>query len=156
MKIEGITVSEILDSRKEKTIEVAVNTSAGSFLTQLPSGKSKGKNEAVTLGLENAKNVLESGLEKEIGETDFNTITDLDKFLIGYDGTENKSKIGGDLTLGISISFARACAGERNAELWEVLRGEFFSGVCKDDSPKIFSNMINGGAHAEDNLDIQE
>ena len=156
MKIEGITVSEILDSRKEKTIEVAVNTSAGSFSTQLPSGKSKGKNEAVTLGLENAKNVLKSGLEKEIGETDFNTITDLDKFLIGYDGTENKSKIGGDLSLGISISFARALANEKGVELWQILREEYFGGVFAESPPKIFSNMINGGSHADDNLDIQE
>ena len=59
MKIEGITVSEILDSRRKKTIEVTLRADANSFSTQLPSGKSKGKNEAVTLGFESAKNILE-------------------------------------------------------------------------------------------------
>src|SRR3989344_2383214 len=110
MKIEGITVSEILDSRKEKTIAVTVNTKAGSFSTQLPSGKSKGKNEAVAVGFESAKNVLNSGLEKEIREKNFDTISDLDRLIVGYDGTENKSKIGGGLSLGISIFFAPAWA----------------------------------------------
>ncbi|MFV1917561.1 MAG: hypothetical protein ACC618_03735 [Patescibacteria group bacterium] len=156
MNIEGITASEIPNSRGEKTIEVSVKNKSGSFSAQLPSGKSRGKKEAVVLGAKSAKNILKSGLEKEITQKEFNTISDLDKFLIEYDGTENKSKIGGDLSLGISISFARALADEREIKLWEVLKGEFFDNTVESDPPKIFFNMINGGAHADTNLNIQE
>src|SRR3989338_613635 len=156
MRIGGITVNEILDSRGEKTIEVVIENGKQSYSTGLPSGKSKGKREATSLGAEHAKKVLEGGLKKELTLRDFGTISDLDKFLIEYDGTENKSKIGGDLSLGISVSLARALAGENGMELWEILREEFFGDVLRDDPPRVFSNMINGGAHADNNLDIQE
>ncbi len=156
MNVGEITVSEILDSRGEKTIEVSVERNGQLYSTKLPSGKSRGKREAVSLGARHALEVLEGGLKKEILSRDISSVSDLDHFLVDYDGTENKSKIGGDLSLGLSISFARALAGERGIELFELLKDEYFGAASSGRVPKIFSNMINGGAHAENNLDIQE
>ena len=156
MKIQNVAVSEILDSRGEKTLAVALTSNGIVYSSQIPSGKSKGKREAVSLGFVHAKDVLGDGLMSTLTQREFNSISELDSFLIEYDGTVDKLKVGGDLTLGISIAFARALAGEKGIELWQVLRGEFFKGVLENSVPKIFANMINGGAHAESNLDIQE
>jgi len=156
MKIENVTVSEISDSRGDRTIEVTLKTASGVSSTKIPSGKSRGKNEAVPLGAKSASEVLGSGLLDKLKGLDIGSIREIDEFLINRDGTKNKSKLGGDLLLGISISFARALARERDKELWEVLRNEFFKSIEIDMPPKIFSNMINGGAHADNNLDIQE
>ena len=156
MKIDRVEVGEILDSRGEKTVEVTLSSEGNSFKTQVPSGKSRGSREAVSLGPESAKLVLEAGLEAELIGREFASVSEMDEFLIGYDGTEYKSKMGGDLMLGISISFARAMAHAREVELWELLRAEFFGDVQGVTAPKIFANMINGGAHAKNNLDIQE
>ena len=156
MKIYDVSVSEILDSRREKTIEVTVRGSYGISSTKIPSGRSRGKNEAITLGAEDAEEVLLDGLRDALKEEDFVETRDLDEFLIEYDGTDNKSQIGGDLSLGISISFARILAGGEKKELWEKLREEFFDETEGRKPPRIFSNVINGGAHAKTNLDIQE
>jgi len=69
MKIEGVTVSEIKDSRGEPTIGVSLKTERGSFSTQIPSGKSRGKNEAVPLRAENAKSILKVGLEEKLKQS---------------------------------------------------------------------------------------
>lgn len=156
MRIDAVNVNEILDSRGEKTIKVTVKRGGFEASAEIPSGKSKGKKEAVAFGYEHAKKELDGGLSKEITSKEFEGIRDLDNFLIGYDASENKSKIGGDLSLGISISFARGIAMERGVELWQVLREEFFEGIKEEASPLIFSNMINGGSHAKNNLNIQE
>lgn len=156
MRIDRVEVGEILDSRGEKTIEVTLWSGGSLFKTEIPSGKSRGSREAVSLGLESARKVLDAGLEKEIMGEEFTSISELDQFLLTYDGTKNKSKIGGDLMLGISVSFARSLAFEKGIELWEVLKREFFSDVIETSPPRIFANMINGGAHAKNNLDIQE
>ena len=156
MKIENVTVNGIFDSRGERTIEVVVESDSQKSMARIPLGKSRGKREAVVISPERAKEVLEGGLGQELELKEFNSTKELDDFLLVFDGTKNKSKIGGNLSLGISIAFARAIALKRNQELWEVLREEFFSDVKTEKSPAIFSNMINGGAHADNNLDIQE
>lgn len=155
MKIKNILVKEIFDSRGEPTIEVGVSNLKGNwFFAQISSGKSRGKNEAAVLGAKKAESALRN-IKKEIIGRDFKSIGSLDKKLIKLDGTKNKSRLGGNLMLGISIAFARALASEKNKEIWQVLRQEFFP-KAKNKNPYIFSNLINGGAHAENTLSIQE
>ncbi|MEK7630178.1 MAG: hypothetical protein AAB432_02220 [Patescibacteria group bacterium] len=154
MKIEAIRVKEITDSRGEPTIEVELKTSDGSFVAKIPSGKSRGANEVCVLSpAEASKKAGE--IKKEIQDKDFETIENLDRFLIDLDGTSNKKQFGGNLILGISIAFSRALAAAAKKEPWQILRQEFFKNVS-DEPPVIFSNLINGGAHAKNNLNFQE
>ena len=156
IQIKDTKINEILDSRKDKTIEVVlVDKNGKEAKSQIPKGKSTGSKEAVSLGYEKAKENSKKIL-KELSEKDFGSISEIDNFLIELDGTENKSNLGGDLTLGISISFARLLAQEKQKELWEVLKGEFFKNEAGSTPPHIFANMINGGEHAENNLAFQE
>ena len=157
MKIKSIEVKEILDSRGEPTIEVGVTGENNNVaFAQIPSGKSRGKNEAVVLKPAEAKHVLEKTIKPNIADRDFESIGELDAFLISLDGTDNKERLGGNLILGISIAFARLVAKAQKKELWQVLNDEFFGGEKYPTKPLIFSNLINGGAHARNNLDIQE
>jgi len=156
MKIDGVLVNEIPDSRGDKTIEVLIEHGQDRSVARVPSGKSRGKKEAAVISPKDAMSVLESGLRDELVGKNFGSTRELDEFLISFDGTENKAKIGGNLSLGISISFTRGVALEKGKELWEVLREEFFDKKSEEKVPAIFSNMINGGAHAKTNLDIQE
>lgn len=157
MIITEIKVNKIQDSRGADTIEVLLTNDTNlSAKASVPKGKSTGGREAMSLGpikaLENAEKIL-----KEIKDIDFNSIRELDEKIINLDGTEDKSNLGGDLILGISIAFARILGKEKNKDLWEILQEEFFmenSGTKK--MPYIFANMINGGEHAEDNLAFQE
>ncbi|MDO8442795.1 MAG: phosphopyruvate hydratase [bacterium] len=157
MILEDIKIHEIFDSRGESTLEVEVlDEKLNSFSAQIPSGKSRGKGEAAVLSFKEAEKVLNELVKKELFNKNFNSIKDLDDFLIGLDGTANKEKLGGNLMLGISVAFARALARKENKELWQVLNEEFWGGLIIKKKPLIFSNLINGGAHAGNNLDIQE
>lgn len=156
MKIERILLREIFDSRGESTIEVEVKgDKETSVRSQIPSGESRGKQEARVLTYEGAKSalpVLRNALEGE----EFSSIREVDDHLRELDGTERKEKFGGNVVLGISLACARAFAFQEKRELHETLREEFFSHDAQNDTPLIFSNLINGGAHARNNLDIQE
>jgi len=157
MKIKSIEIKEILDSRGEPTIEVNVTGENNeSTSAQIPSGKSRGKNEAAVLKPAEAGHVLEKTIKPNIADRNFESIGELDAFLIALDGTDNKERLGGNLILGISIAFARLMAKQQEKELWQVLNEEFFEGKKYYEKPLIFSSLINGGAHAKNNLDIQE
>jgi enolase len=154
MKIEKVIVNEILDSRGEPTIEVLVATAREKVYSgAVPSGKSRGKREAAVLTVDDAQKAAVTVNEAVKGKS-FGSVGALDKFLIELDGTPEKNKLGGNLMLGISLAFARALAGDR--ELWEIVREEYFPKKKKVGAPMIFSNLVNGGAHAKNNLDIQE
>ena len=162
MKIDNVVLKPISDSRGEPTIEVGIKTGGGEFSAQIPSGKSRGSREAAVLPPEKAGETLEF-FKKEIIGKDFKNIKDFDGSLIVLDGTPNKAKLGGNLTLGLSLAFARAIARENNFELWQVLKSEFFSASptggpasAESEPPRIFSNFIGGGVHAKNNLAIQE
>jgi enolase len=156
MRIKDIVVREVLDSRGEKTIEVAIaDEDLRAFYAQIPSGRSRGKSEAVVLGTAAAEDAA-AKIERAVQGVDFKTVEELDRKLIAMDGTPNKEKLGGNVMLGISLAFARALAFERKAELWQVLNGEFFGGKKFSGYPLIFSNLINGGKHAKNDLPIQE
>ncbi|MDD5430874.1 MAG: hypothetical protein PHP03_01475 [Candidatus Pacebacteria bacterium] len=161
MKVKDIILRQIFDSRAEETLEVDLITDENvSFWAQIPSGKSRGSKEAAVFDLSEAQKSL-----KVIGNAlhgkKINSVREMDDFLVGLDGTANKSKLGGNLTLGISVAFARVLAFEKGVELNEILKWEFF-GEAKGEAekerkiPMIFSNLINGGSHAKNNLDIQE
>jgi len=157
MILEDIKIHEIFDSRGESTLEVeVVDEKLNSFSAQIPSGKSRGKREAAVLSFKEAEKVLNELVKKELIHKKFTSIKDLDNFLVHFDGTANKEKLGGNLMLGISIAFARALAYKENKELWQILNEEFWGGLISAKKPLIFSNLINGGAHAGNNLDIQE
>ncbi len=157
MKIVNIEVNEILDSRGEKTLEVVLtDENYNKASSQIPKGKSTGSREAVSLGYQKAKENLKEKILPEVLNKEFNTITELDNFLLNLDGTKNKANLGGDLTLGVSISFARLLAQKNKKELWEILREEFFQDENNSTPPRIFANMINGGEHANNNLAFQE
>ncbi len=156
MVIDDIKAREIFDSRGEKTLEIELISDSKKFRAQIPSGKSTGEKEAVVLPYDAVVEVLEGGLKDKLLKNDLNSIRELDSVLLGFDDSPNKKRIGGNLSLGISVAFARALASVSGKEVWEVVRGEFFSDVLEDITPSIFSNMINGGEHAKTNLDIQE
>ncbi len=156
MRIKEIVVREILDTRGEKTIEVGVvDENLRPFYAQIPAGRSRGKSEAVVFKTAAAENAA-AKIERAVQGADWKTVAELDRALIRLDGTPNKEKLGGNLLLGISLAFARALAFERKMELWQLLNEEFFGGKRYRGYPLIFSNLINGGRHAKNNLPIQE
>lgn len=156
MKIKDLKVFEVFDSRGGSTIGVKIkNEKNKEFSAEIPAGKSIGSKEIKSLSYQKAKNAL-AVLGKKIANKNFNSVMELDEFLLNQDKTQDKKIFGGNLMLGVSISFARMLADGKNEELWKLLKDEFFGSSSKNDLPFIFSNFINGGAHAKNNLNIQE
>ena len=163
--ITTLHAREILDSRGNPTIEVDISLDDGAFgRAAVPSGASTGSHEAVELrdGGERyrGKGVLKAvqNVEKDIREAivgkDFEQ-TSLDKALNDLDGTDNKSKLGANAILGVSMAFAHAVANSKHIALWK-----YFSAIANSGStaylPVPMMNIINGGRHAKDSTDIQE
>ncbi len=158
MKIKNFTINQIFDSRGDATVEVVlVNEKNTVFRSSLPSGRSKSSREVRVL---NFKEVSDAKHVRKLGAIEgkeFQSQRSFDEFLIRLDGTKERKVIGGNVMLGCSMSFARGMAAERKMEIWESLQKEFFGGSSKKIwKPFIFSNLINGGEHARNNLDIQE
>ncbi|MDD2935603.1 MAG: phosphopyruvate hydratase, partial [Candidatus Pacebacteria bacterium] len=154
MKITSIKSKEIKDSREEPTIEVEVCSGNICASASVPSGKSAGSREAKIVPVETAiKNI-----EEIIAPAILNLETDpssVDKILIELDGTEDKSKLGGNTTLGVSLAVTRLASKLENKPLWK-----YINEVSKVDTnpalPKLFMNVINGGAHADFRIPFQE
>lgn len=159
--ITKIKAYEILDSRGNPTIEVQVETKSGACgRASVPSGASTGKNEALELrdGDENrygGKGVLKAVLNvnkkiapKLIGKSVLNQ-SEIDNLLIKLDGTKNKSKLGANAILGVSLAVCRAGACFKNKPLYQYLG-------TKKSLPMPFFNVINGGQHADSSVDFQE
>ncbi len=155
---------EILDSRGNPTIKVILETPYGVFKSSVPSGASTGKKEAKELRDNdkryNGKGVLKAieNIEKIIApkllNKDFKDQEKIDNFLIKLDGTENKSNLGANAILGVSMVVCRAGAALKKVPLYS-----YINSIWKDDinMPVPFFNVINGGVHAAGNsLDIQE
>lgn len=155
--IENIEVRQIFDSRGEPTIEIEIMGLGGKkFLAQIPSGKSRGSREATVFSFSEALIAVSSIRTLIVGKS-FDSIREFDAILLKEDDTDNMSRLGGNVVLGASIAFGRLIAESEKKELWEVLREEFFGDYKKDNFlPTIFSNVVNGGVHADNNLDIQE
>ena len=159
-KIIDVKAREILDSRGFPTIEVDVLTSLGGMgRTSIPSGASTGSNEALELRdndsrylgkgvLKAVKNVNEIIRPKLIG-MEVKNQKEIDDMMINLDGTDNKSNLGANAILAVSLSCIKASSQEENLELYEYV-GNY------RDLPYPMFNILNGGMHADNMLDFQE
>ena len=157
MTIKDIKIEKIFDSRGNPTVEASIFNEGGvEFKGAVPAGKSRGSGEAYVADFSDAKNSVDEIIKPHCVGNSFSTIREFDDYLIKLDGTANKKKIGGNVILAFSIAFTRALAFERQKLVCEVMREEFFFDLEESKLPMIFANLINGGAHADSNLDIQE
>ena len=165
-KIKQIKAREILDSRGRPTIEVDLMTDLGIFRASVPAGVSRGENEAVELRdggerhngmgvLRAVKNVNEI-ISPELAGKDPTKQEEIDDLMRELDGTDNKSKLGANAILAVSIAVCRAGAAAENLPLYYYLNGiaNNQNGKINELSPAML--MIEGGLHAGNDLDIQE
>jgi len=162
-EIVNVVSREILDSRGNPTVEVEVHTSLGNIgRAAVPSGASTGAHEACELRDGDKKRFLGKGVfkavdnvrEKLAPEVIGLPVTDqvyIDKILRDVDGTENKSNLGANAILGVSLAVAKAAALDVKLPLYRYVGG---SQACR--LPVPLMNLINGGAHANNGLDVQE
>lgn len=163
-KIISVRAREILDSRGNPTIEVELKVEGGVGVASVPSGASTGIYEALELRDGDKKRYGGKGVLKavrNVNETIASAVVgkmfgqrELDNFLIKLDGTKNKSRLGANAILGVSLAFARAAAAADGVELYEYL-GEL-AGNKKFTLPVPMMNIINGGKHADSGLEVQE
>ncbi|MFV0246957.1 MAG: phosphopyruvate hydratase [Mycoplasmatales bacterium] len=161
--ILDVYAREVLDSRGNPTVEVEVITEHGGFGRALvPSGASTGEWEAVELRDGDKSRYLGKGVQKAVDNVNEIIATEVigmectdqvgvDKVMIDLDGTENKGKLGANAILGVSMATARAAADELDLPLYQYL-----GGVNAKQMPVPMMNIINGGEHADNNVDIQE
>ncbi len=162
-KIEKTTAREILDSRGNPTVEVDIILDDGtSGRAAVPSGASTGRHEACELRDADPKRYLGKGVTKAVNNVtetigpkikglDPSEQENIDKLMIELDGTENKSSLGANAILGVSIAIARAAASTSNKPVYKYLGNDDAHII-----PVPMMNIINGGEHADNNLDIQE
>ena len=168
-KIARIHAREILDSRGNPTLEAEVTLKDGSFgRAMVPSGASTGAKEAVELrdgdktryvgkGVRQAVDNVNGAIAQALNGFDANDQAGLDKRLIDLDGTENKGRLGANALLGVSLANAHAVAASKQLPLWRHLVdiSEHPAG-WQPSLPVPMMNIINGGAHADNNVDLQE
>jgi enolase len=161
--IVGVIGRQILDSRGNPTVEVDVHLEDGSFgRAAVPSGASTGTREAVELrdgdatrfhgkGVRTAVDAVNGEIAQALVGMDAETQLDVDHLLIDLDGTANKSRLGANATLGVSLAVAKAAADAHGLPLYRYTGGIFAHLL-----PMPMMNIINGGAHADNALDFQE
>ena len=158
-----IHARQIIDSRGNPTVEADVITKNG-FLGRaaVPSGASTGKHEAVELrdndksvyqgkGVLNAVNNINNEINNELNGLLINDQSNIDNTLISLDGTDNKSRLGANAILAVSLACAKAAALENNQELFEYLGNDL-----SFEMPMPMMNILNGGSHADNKIDFQE
>jgi len=161
--IYDVYAREILDSRGNPTVEVEVVLESGAMgRAMVPSGASTGEREALELRDGDAKRYKGKGVKKavenvnniiapEVEGLDALDQAYIDKVLVDADGTENKSSLGANATLGVSMAVTRAAADFLGVELYQ-----YIGGIRGREIPVPMMNVINGGAHAQNSLDVQE
>ena len=162
-KIKNIQAREILDSRGNPTVECDVELLDGSFgRAAVPSGASTGIHEALELrdgdqnryfgkGVRKAVQNINELIKRDVVCKEFDNYEAFDKVLLTLDGTENKSKIGANATLAASLAFAKSLAVHT--------RTTFYQHIAESDDfllPVPMMNIVNGGSHADNDVDIQE
>ena len=163
LAIEEVKALEILDSRGNPTVQVEVITEDGSNgVAMVPSGASTGSFEAVELRDGDKSRYLGKGVTKAVANVNeviapelegmnvFDQV-EIDKKLIEIDGTENKGKLGANATLGVSLAVARAAANALGMSLYK-----YIGGVNSKTLPIPMMNILNGGKHADNTVNIQE
>jgi len=162
-KIVNIHAREILDSRGNPTVEVDVQLDSGALgRAAVPSGASTGEHEAVELRDGDATRYLGKGVRKAVENV--NSViaktligydgleqTAIDQEMINLDGTANKSNIGANAILGVSLAVAKAAAAELKMPLYR-----YIGGTNAKELPLPMMNILNGGSHADNNVDLQE
>ena len=162
-KITKVHGREILDSRGNPTVEVEVTLDSGAMgRVGVPSGASTGAYEAHELRDNDPKRYLGKGVQKAVdnvnsklapvlmGKT-FSTVDEFDSLLLDADGTENKSKLGANAILGVSMAAAKAAAITEGVSLYRYIGGDKATKL-----PVPLMNVVNGGAHANNGMDVQE
>jgi enolase len=160
--ISRIVGREVLDSRGNPTVEVEVYTEGGVMgKAMVPSGASTGIHEALELrdggsrfygkGVLKALESIKTAITPELKGLDVREQQQIDEMMINLDGTENKSRLGGNSILGVSLACAKAAALSDNLKLYEYIAGD-----SEPLLPVPFFNIINGGQHAGNDLDFQE
>src|SRR5215813_14171573 len=163
MRIEKIKAREVLDSRGNPTVEVDCVLDNGVLGRSIvPSGASTGEHEALELRDGDKKRYLGKGVLKAVGNVndvigpalagqDPTLQSRIDQIMLGMDGTKNKSKLGANAMLGVSMAVARAAAQAHGLPLYR-----YIGGVKASVLPVPMMNIVNGGAHADNNVDLQE
>ena len=162
-EISGVTGREIIDSRGNPTVEAEVTLASGaSGRAAVPSGASTGSREAVELrdgdsqrfagkGVSQAVNNINSVIRDAVTGQDAQVQAEIDRTMIELDGTDNKGRLGANALLAVSLANAHAVANEQGVGLYQLLgnRDEY-------QMPVPMMNIINGGAHADNSVDLQE
>lgn len=163
IEIESVRAREILDSRGNPTLEVDVSLSDGAFgRAAVPSGASTGQHEAVELrdgekdrylgkGVRNAVLNVNTEIADSLYGMDAENQRGVDQHLIDLDGTENKGRLGANATLGVSLALAKAVADSQQVPLYRYVGGSNAHVL-----PVPMMNIINGGEHADNPIDVQE
>jgi len=165
MSVQSVHAREILDSRGNPTIEVEVKTAKGTFRAAVPSGASTGIYEALELrdgdksrflgkGVLKAVENVNKSLGPQIVGKDVRNQSEIDKFMLQLDGTDNKSKFGANAILGVSLAVCKAGAAEKGVPLYRHIAD--LAGTKELILPVPAFNVINGGDHAGNNLAFQE
>jgi enolase len=160
--LTGLTALEVLDSRGNPTVGVIAHTEKGSGRAIVPSGASTGVHEAVELrdgdpkryggkGVTEAVANVEGEIARRLRDFDVDDQKGLDDALIELDGTPNKSRLGANAILGVSLAAAHAAAQAKGVPLYRYLGGDGASLL-----PLPMANILNGGAHADTSVDLQE
>ncbi|MGQ3027606.1 MAG: phosphopyruvate hydratase, partial [Ferrovibrionaceae bacterium] len=161
--IIDIRAREILDSRGNPTVEVDVELESGAFgRAAVPSGASTGAHEAVEKrdgdkgrylgkGVQQAVAAVNGEIFEALSGQDARDQTRLDKLMIDLDGTPNKGRLGANAILGVSLAMAKAAADDAGLPLFR-----YVGGASARVMPVPMMNIINGGAHADNPIDVQE
>jgi len=161
-RLKGLTALEVLDSRGNPTIAVTAHTDHGSGRAIVPSGASTGVHEAVELrdgdpkryggkGVTKAAVNVSGEIARRLKDFDLSDQRGLDAALIELDGTPNKSRLGANAILGVSLAASHAEANAKGVPLYRHLGGDDASLL-----PLPMANILNGGAHADTSVDLQE
>ncbi len=166
-KIKKITAQEILNARSIPTLKVLVELENGIYANaSVPSGASTGQREALELRDRNHRRFKGKGVKgavfnvnQKLGPEVKGLEPDpkvIDKYMIELDGTENKSQVGANAILGVSLAVARAGAKDQNLPLYKFIRQAYALPYIEFKLPTPLFNIINGGAHSDAGLDVQE
>jgi len=162
-EIISVIARQILDSRGNPTLEVDVMLESGALgRAAVPSGASTGSREAVELRDSNAKIFMGKGVQKAVKNVNSKIAAEIvgieiteqvliDRLMIEMDGSDNKSKLGANAILGVSLAVAQAAANDLDLPLFQ-----YIGGSNAKELPVPMMNVLNGGAHADNNVDIQE
>src|SRR3990167_9248515 len=142
MRLDSITASIILDSRREKTIEATLASKGFVSKASVPCGKSKGDYEAFSYAAERSLEIIAEITPSILGE-EYSSQTNFDSFLLELDGSNNKNRLGVNVNLSLSIAFLRLFSLINKIEVHQTVSD--LAGIKPNKFPLLFFNLINGG-----------